>query len=458
MINPEHQTLRAGGNLVGCAAALLLLSAQVSATNGYIPHGIGTASKAMAGAGTALPLDALSGLRNPAAMVHVGTRLDGELSAFMPNREYKANGDFERPPAPGVPPRAPSVPEGRESSENDFFLIPSFGVNWQIDERSSIGFSIVPQGGLNTEYDTSTFQNFAAPPGTPPNPPISPGNPTGEFTAGEPTGVDLMILVSGVTYAREVFRGHSLGLTPIFAAQRFKARGLQPFKQFSIHPNDLTNRGYDYSFGGGFGVGYLGQLHEKLHVGASYQSRLWMSDFDKYKGLFAKGGSFDIPPIVNAGLALNITPDLTVLADYQRIFYGDIKALDNDNNPSLPLTPDRFLGASDGLGFGWEDVDIWKVGVQWNANSKVTVRAGYSNGEEPWSGPNTLFNILAPATIEDHLSFGLNFQINKRNALALGYTHAFQNTIQGQSAFTGPQTGHVRMHQHIVDVGWTYDF
>ena len=429
---------------------MLFLARSVSATNGYIPHGIGL-SKSLAGAGTALPLDALTGLRNPGAMVRVGSRMDGELSFFMPNREYKANGDF-------APPPIPSVPEGRQESRDDFFLIPSFGINWKVDDRSTIGLSIVPQGGLNTNYGTSTFARFAAPPGTPPMPPLSPGNPTGEFTAGKPTGVDLMILVTGVTFARELFPGHSVGLTPIFAAQRFKARGLQPFKALSVSPDNVTNNGYDYSYGGGFSVGWLGQMHERVDIGVSYQSRLWMTDFDDYEGLFAKGGSFDIPPIFNAGVALKLTDDITVLGDFQSIFYGDITALNNDNDPTFPISRERFLGANDGLGFGWNDVDIWKLGVQWKFKSNWTARAGYSWGEEPWDGPNTLFNVLAPATIEDHVSFGLEWKLNDAHALSAGYTYAVENTVEGQSAFTGPQTGHVRMNQHIVDVAYSFRF
>ncbi len=434
---------KTAGTVVGGVIAIMLLSSGVYATNGYIPHGIGTASKGMAGAGTALPRDAISGLHNPATMVRVGRRLDAELSIFMPNREYKANGDFAKPP-PFPPFLPPNVPEGRFSSQNDVFLIPSLGANWEIDDKSTIGVSIVPQGGMNTEYNTSTFANF--------------GPPAGEFSAGEPTGVDLAILVTGLTYAREIFPGHAIGITPIFAMQRFKARGLQPFKQLSVSPDNVTNNGYDYSYGGGFGVGWLGRLHERLEVGVSYQSRLWMTDFGDYKGLFAKRGSFDIPPIVNAGLAIKLMPELTLLADYQRIYYGDITSLNNDNDPTFPLSPDRLLGANNGLGFGWEDVDIWKIGIQWEPTSRWTVRAGYSNGEEPWDGPNTLFNILAPATIEDHASLGVTYRVNEANAVSFAYTHAFKNTVKGQSALTGPQTGHVRMHQHIVDLAWNFQF
>ena len=65
---------------------------------------------------------------------------------------------------------------------------------------------------------------------------------------------------------------------------------------------------------------------------------------------------------------------------------------------------------------------------------------------------------LSPATIEDHASVGLSWEPNDAHALSLGYTYAVENTIQGQSVFTGPQTGHVKMHQHIVDVAYSYRF
>ena len=112
------------------------------------------------------------------------------------------------------------------------------------------------------------------------------------------TGVDLAQMALGFTYARELgpvaglgITRQSIGLTPIIAAQRFKARGLQPFRALSVSPDKVTNNGYDYSWGGGVRIGWLGSmLNDQLNVGVSYQSKLWMTDFDDYEGLFANGG------------------------------------------------------------------------------------------------------------------------------------------------------------------------
>jgi len=433
---------------------VVLVAPTANATNGYMSHGYGTTSKGMAGSGSALPQDTLSVYNNPAGLVRLGKRYDVELELFSPRREYKANDDFAPPPAPGVPP-------GTERSENDYFLVPAFGINLPLDGKSTIGIALAGQGGMNTEYDTATFANFAAPPG-------SPLNPTGAFTATDPTGVDLAQLALGLTYARELgaferfgITRQSIGITPILAAQRFKARGLQPFKALSVSPENVTNNGYDYSYGGGVRAGWLGSLFgDQLNIGISYQSKLWMTDFDDYEGLFAKGGSFDIPPVLNFGLAFMITPKLTAVADFKRIFYDDIDALSNTNDISFTqiiTNPDNRLGGDEGLGFGWEDINVYSLGLQYEVNDKLTVRAGYSDADEPWKDVNTLFNVLAPATVEKHASLGATYKLDTQSRVSFAYTHAFQNTIEGTSQFTGPQTGHVRMDQNMLQISYSRD-
>ena len=446
---PAINHLLAGG------LALCLVATAADATNGYMSHAYGTASKGMAGAGMALPQDTLSAFSNPAGLTRLGRRYDVELELFSPRRQYKANDDFAPPPVPSVPP-------GREKSDNDYFLIPGFGINLPIDDKSTIAFALAGQGGMNTEYDTATFANFAAPPG-------SPQNPDGEFTATEPTGVDLAQMALAVTYARELgpFAGlgitrQSVGITPIVAVQRFKARGLQPFKALSVSPDNVTNNGYDYSWGGGVRVGWLGSLmHEQLNLGISWQSRLRMSDFEDYEGLFAEGGNFDIPAIFNVGLAFLVTPQLTLVADYKRVFFDDIDSLSNTNDITfgqIVSDPDKRLGGDKGLGFGWQDINVYSIGLQYQASEKLTLRAGYSDADEPWKDVNTLFNVLAPATVEKHASLGATYKLGKQSRINVAYTHAFRNTIEGTSTLTGPQTGYVRMRQNMLQIGYSRDF
>lgn len=47
----------------------------------------------MAGAGAALPLDAMDAAQNPAKMVFLGNRMDFGVAAFLPERSFTANDD-----------------------------------------------------------------------------------------------------------------------------------------------------------------------------------------------------------------------------------------------------------------------------------------------------------------------------------------------------------------------------
>ena len=62
------------------------------ATNGYLAHGYGIKSRGMAGAGIALPQEALIAATNPAGIVFIGDRLEINASLFSPRRGYEVIG------------------------------------------------------------------------------------------------------------------------------------------------------------------------------------------------------------------------------------------------------------------------------------------------------------------------------------------------------------------------------
>ena len=433
-----------GGRCFGrtvLAVSLLSVMGVAQATNGYSPTGFGTANKGLAGAGVALPQDAMAGATNPAGNFFVGERIDLGLAVFAPDRGFTADDNAGPPPmGPGDP---SSIPPGSYDSRNDYFLIPHFGWNTRIDDVSTIGVLVGANGGMNTEYGDDVWRNFNNP-GTPEN------------WASSPTGVNFEQMFLGVPYARKLNEQHTVGVMPIVAVQRFKAEGLEPFRNFSIHPDKVTNNGHDYSWGYGIRVGWLGQFNERLTLGASAQSRLYMTEFDDYKGLFAEEGDFDVPPTVTAGLSFKMTPEVTLVADWQRIFYSDVDALSNSNGS---FGPGNLLGSDDGLGFGWEDINIFKLGVQWQYDPRLTLRAGVSHADELFDNAEALFNILAPATVRTHASLGATYRVDESNNISFAYTRAFNEEIDGTNpTFTGPQTGSVEMDQHELEVSWTWLF
>jgi len=394
------------------------------ATNGYFSNGYSIESKALAGAGVALPQGSLDASINPAAMAFVGKRIDVGLSFFNPNREYKVSGNPSPPPAFGLMP-------GTVESESKWFIIPSVGINWQLDDKNSIGLSIYGNGGMNTDYDKHTFYGSS------------------------PTGVDLMQLFITPTYARKLAPKHAVAISPIFAYQSFEAKGLEAFSGYSSDPSDLTNNNHDSSYGIGGKIGYLGEILPNLNLGASYQTKIWMSRFDKYAGLFAEEGDFDIPATWTIGLAYRIIPELTVLVDVQEIYYSDVKSI---HNPLMNNIQDSQLGKDDGAGFGWDDITVLKIGVQWQSSKDWTWRAGYSIGDQPIPRDEVLFNILAPGVVKQHATAGFTRAIGDKQELKFALMYAFENDVTGTNPLDPGEKIKLTMNQWEISFGYAWKF
>lgn len=405
--------------------------ATASATNGYFAHGYSIKNKALAGAGTALPLDSLAASTNPAGMAFVGKRIDFGLTFFNPNREYTVRGN------PSGFPGTFGFKPGTFESNSNWFIIPSLGGNWILDEKSSLGISIYGNGGMNTDYDTHTYYDFSA----------------------STTGIDLMQLFIAPTYARKLLPKHAIGVSPIFAYQSFAQSGLQTLGDmgFSSEPDKIANNGHDNSYGYGARIGYLGEVLPNLNLGASYQTEIKMSRFDKYEGLFAEQGDFDIPSNWSVGLAYNATPALTLAFDVQQIYYSDVKSV---GNPMLPNLTNSKLGNDGGAGFGWDDMTIYKVGVQWKSSPDWVWRAGYSYGKQPIPDREMPFNILAPGVIEQHATAGVTRKIGNNQELDFALMRAFSNSVRGPNKLEAPgqQTIELKMDQWEISAGYSYKF
>jgi long-chain fatty acid transport protein len=435
--------------VLALAVAAAVAAPGAFATNGYFAHGYSIKEKGLAGTGVAMAQDSLAAATNPAGMVMVGNRMDAGASIFSPSpRSYTAT----PPTGPGF---AANGDGSKVESDNDFFLIPNFGRNWMLDANSSIGLSIYGNGGMNTEYPASNTPGGAG----------TFGNPLVPFNAGD-AGVDLAQLFFNVSYAQKISSTSSWGVSGIAAYQRFKATGISGFGVISNDPTNLSDNGYDNSTGFGFKLGVQGEVSPGFTLGASYQSEIAMGKFDKYKGLFAEEGDFDIPSTWTVGLNWKTSPSSNLSFDVQRINYTDVKAV---SNPFRKLdgcsTGDatQCLGGSDGIGFGWEDMTIYKLGYQWNSSPDMTWRVGYSQGDQPIPESEVLFNILAPAVMERHFTFGLTMATGKTSEFNFAAMIAPEESVQGApssgSAFAAPgQTVELKMQQYEIAASWGWKF
>ncbi len=405
------------------------------ATTGYFAHGYSMKEKALAGTGVAYAQDALAAATNPAGMVMVGSRADVGIALFSPDREYTTSSGI---PFSAVNP----VSGGTEDSEKTNFFIPQFGYNMMLDSERSLGFSLYANGGMNTRYENAdTFYATLA------------GGSDGT------TGVDLSQLFFAFTYSQKITKTSSWGVTPIIAYQRFKAYGLQAFDNlmFSTSPGNVTNRGYDDSWGLGVKVGIQGEVAPGVSLGASYQTETKMSKFDKYKGLFAEGGDFDIPASANAGLAWKVMPGHVLTLDVGRIWYSKVKSVGNPGPRNMADATARPLGSSDGMGFGWDDINVYRLGYQWQTGD-WTWRVGYIQNDQPIPSSEVLFNILAPGVQEQHFTFGFTKSMGKDSELSFAAMYSPAETVRGSNPFDPGQTIELKMKQYELGVAWGMKF
>jgi long-chain fatty acid transport protein len=316
-----------------------VLCTAADATNGYLMDGYGVQARGLAGVGVALPQDALAAATNPAGTGLVGNRLDIGASLFAPdyNTDIVGNGYGA---------------DGHYGGSLKQFLIPELGFSHSVGNAFAAGLALYGNGGITTEYDT---------------------NPFGAFGGQGRAGVALEQLFIAPSLAWKPLANQSLGVALDYTYQRFSAEGLNVFASSSINGADLTNRGTDTSTGVGFKLGWTGQLVAGLTAGVSYSSKVSTTRFRDYSGLFAQGGSFDVPETDAIGLSYLVTQGLALAVDGQRIRYSAVPAV---GNPLANLFSGNPLGSANGPGFGWQDVTVVKFGARYDISPAWTLRVG----------------------------------------------------------------------------------
>lgn len=433
----HKRTLRA----ISWAAALALPAASALATDGYFPHGYGIKAKGMGGVSIATTNHAFAGAVNPALASFAGSRGEVGLEVFRPDRgASRVNGTETAP-----------LLNGDVVSDSRSFAVPEFGFNAPINNQMAVGVTVYGNGGMNTNYVGGNT--------------MCPTGPTtvdmGNLLCGQGRlGINLAQLIVAPTFSYKVDDRHAIGISPLLVYQRFKAEGLQGFEPMAgeAATGRTTNNGTDTSTGIGVRVGYVGKPTDQLTWGASWSPKTSMKEFDKYAELFAGAGGFDIPENYGVGVAFQATPTLLLGLDYQRINYSDVPSVGN------PSTNTALLGSAGGPGFGWSDVNVIKLGVEWKASPQWTLRAGYNKTDNPIQSRDVSFNIIAPGVITKHYTLGATYAMSPTSELSFSFMHAPTSSVSGVSFFDQKFGGQglvretIRMSQQsfAIQYGWIY--
>lgn len=439
---------------------LITISGSAFATNGYFSHGYGIRAKGMGGAATAMSIDAMGGANNPASMVWVGDRLDIGVDYFRPTRSARRVGSFG------------GANDFEQESDTSNFFIPELGYNTMLSKDLSLGVTVYANGGLNTDFAGNTNTPAGCTNG---NDPRTTRTLNGLCGEGQ-LGANLEQLIVAPTLAYKINARHSIGISPLIGYQRIKINGLSAFRSLSTDPGNVTNdarnsangTGSDSAFGLGVRVGWQGRITDSLTLGAAYSSKVYMQKFDKYRGLFADQGDFDIPENFSVGLAWKATPGLTIALDYARINYDGVDSISNSGQtpgctavqPAGPGIGSTCLGASNGLGFGWESIDIWKLGFEYQVNKSLILRAGYNHGDNPIGSNEVTFNFLATAVVKDHLTLGMTYAVSPNSELSFSYLHAFEEEQSGPTNTYFPVGGTetIKLKEDSLGIAYSVKF
>jgi len=380
------------------ATAFAALSPTLSfAGDGFFATAYGARHRALAGASVADGRDGMAASVNPATIVGLDRQYSFGVTANMAYRGYETTG-FPRVIAPG-----------NAESGRTWTPIQNSGSIHPIDADSAWSIVSYSNGGINSAYDVRYARA-----------------PLGGPFGGGFAGIDIRQAFGSVDYARRFHTAWgpiTIGFAPTIAVQMVNVQGLKALSAYSSNRYEMSDMGFDWSYGGGVRMGLLWDITDRLRFGASGSTPMWMSRLEKYSGLFGEQGKFDIPAQLQAGFAYDLLPTLTLMADWRHIFYSGIPAI---GEPSSPLRLNS-LGGNNGLDY--RDTDSASFGVEWRATPALALRAGYHYATQAPRSRSVTFAALAPSVNDHHLGAGFNYAVTKNSSFDFAFLWAFKNSM-----------------------------
>jgi long-chain fatty acid transport protein len=198
---------------------------------------------------------------------------------------------------------------------------------------------------------------------------------------------------------------------------------------------------WDDAWGGGLALSIF-KKGELISLGASYKTRQWMSEFDKYDDVLI--GPIDTPQNIQLGLAYHHNSKIDILFDYKWINWSDVKA----------------IGTSvDKGGLGWEDQHILKCAAVYRASDKWTWRAGYSDSNSPIGSEDVFVNALTTGIIESHIGAGTSYKVDEKLTVDFAGYYGLHNSIKDDgSDFPAGANSELEGDLWLFSLGFSYKF
>lgn len=442
----------------------LCFSSSLLANNAFNPHGYGTKSKAMGGAGMALPEETASVINNPAVALAVAGTMQAGIAVLHPRARYSTS-ESENNGENGTFTIGPNAIEAKKK----YRVQPYFATSAQLQENSAVSVALYTRSGLNINYrgGSATFD----PDGDGPEPVQT---LPGTFGDGDAKWRVTQTLVD-MAYARQVSEKISLGFAGVLAAQSFKIDGVGSFAPLtetyaesggSLMPDSLSGNKNDWAFGAGVKVGIHAQLNNYFSAGLMYQTKIWMGRHRDYSDLIPGHGSLDIPANLKAGITWKPLDNLAFSIDAERIFNAGVDAYSNpiENTFDCPTANQggtdttSCLGGKNGTGLGWNSMNVYKIGGQWGVTESWTLRAGFSFGDQPISVKQVTNNILTPYLAEAHYTLGFSYRMASGSEWNFSAAYSEEESQYYPNTFDPSQEVMIEADQFDFELSYSWRF
>ncbi len=354
---------------------LLLPAAPALATLGVFEHGNGINSMGMGGVTYSYATETTTLGANPAHALSLGDRWDLGADVFWANADgrYKGN-DL-----------APDM--SYKSDGRSWYVIPQGGYSKRLNNDWALGITIL-NAGLGPDYAGNPYERF--------------GGASNRATLYLASSSIVTALAYRLTDAFHVGASLNVGY------QELLIQGLQFLDNAasSQSPGNVTNQGKDGVFTFSGSLGFKWQITPWLTAGAAYKSKNYNAQHDEYRGLVARGGKLELPSIYGGGFTIKPYEKLVLVLEAQRLTYRSEAAFRNGLGK---LLEGNKLGSGDGPGFGFNDLNAYKFGIEYGATPTLTLRAGFLWGTGLLTKDDTLFAFLGPLTHRETYTAGATY-------------------------------------------------
>lgn len=417
----------------------LLFASSLMAQTGHVLQGIGAKNLSMGGAATGNPIDISGAIYwNPASLTSFeGNQLKIDVGFF-----------FSAPELSSTVPTQQGIFSGTTADDRGVSVMPNIAYTWGKEgSKSRFAISAFGISGFGVTFPQSQTN------------PINMPQSMGGFGRIES---DYALLQMAFTWSYKLSDKLSFGIAP-----SFNYATLQLMPNPTANPTQAgypsTDKASTTGIGGQFALFYDSKTGFKS--GISYKSTTKFKSFDfnnTYLDNSNGTNSFnmDYPAIYSFGVGYS-KEKIDIALDYRLIDYEN-----TDGFNSAGWTPTASVA-----GFGWENVNVISLGIQYKGIENLPLRVGYTYSSNPINDELAFFNIPAPAIIKSAYQFGFSRKFGEKVELDFVYHHGSSggdtsgpvnnpmmiSQTNPYGAIPGSSVSY-NMTTDMIMIGFSYDF